>query len=182
MLLDSAPFIRLNVIGALICRSLPTLIMKTSLLSWLASKVKVAPATEVTNTAFGPVWGLAFDPAGRLYLADQLNNRIRMVDLDGTVRTVAGDGGPTYEQDPACIPDNESFLSRPQGVAVDSAGALYIADTGKNRIRKVAPNGTQTTVPVADTLSSPIGVAVDGAGNLYIADSGNQRLLNIGPS
>jgi uncharacterized protein (TIGR03437 family) len=134
------------------------------------------------NTAFGPVWGLTFDRAGRLYLADPLNNRIRMVDLDGTVRTVAGDGGPTYEQDPTCRPDNESFLSRPQSVAVDSAGALYIADTGKRRIRKVAPDGTQTTVPVADTLSSPVGVAVDGAGNLYIADAGNQRLLKIGPS
>ena len=134
------------------------------------------------NTAFGPVWGLTFDRAGRLYLADQLNNRIRMVDLDGTVRTVAGDGGPTYEQDPACMPDNDSFLSRPQSVAVDSAGALYIADTGKRRIRKVAPDGTQTTVPVADTLSFPIGVAVDGAGNLFIADSGSQRLIEVAPS
>jgi uncharacterized protein (TIGR03437 family) len=151
-------------------------------LAGMGPKLYNGDGLAAVNTAFGPVWGLAFDRAGRVYLADQLNNRIRMVDLDGTVRTVAGDGGPTYEQDPACIPDNESFLSRPQGVAVDSAGALYIADTGKNRIRKVAPDGTQTTVPVADTLNAPIGVAADGAGNLYIADAGNQRLVEIGPS
>jgi uncharacterized protein (TIGR03437 family) len=151
-------------------------------LAGMGPKLYNGDGLAATNTAFGPVWGLAFDRAGRLYLADRLNNRIRMVDLDGTVRTVAGDGGPTYEQDSACIPDNESFLSRPQSVAVDSAGALYIADTGKNRIRKVTPDGTQITVPIASTLSLPIGVAVDGAGNLYVADSGNQRLLKIGPS
>ena len=151
-------------------------------LAGMGPKLFNGDGLAANNTAFGPVWGLAFDRAGRLYLADQVNDRIRMVDLDGTVRTVAGDGGPTYEQDPACIPDSDSFLSRPQSVAVDSAGAVYIADTGKNRIRKVAPDGTQTTVPVADTLSSPIGVAVDRAGNLYIADSGNYRLLKIGPS
>jgi uncharacterized protein (TIGR03437 family) len=151
-------------------------------LAGMGPKLFNGDGLAAANTAFGPVWGLTFDRAGRLYLADPLNNRIRMVDLDGTVRTVAGDGGPTYEQDPACIPDNESFLSRPQSVAVDSAGALYIADTGKRRIRKVAPDGTQTTVPVADTLSLPIGVAVDRAGNLYVADSGNQRLLKVAPS
>jgi uncharacterized protein (TIGR03437 family) len=151
-------------------------------LAGMGPKLYNGDGLAAANTAFGPVWGLAFDRAGRLYLADQLNNRIRRVDLDGTVRTVAGDGGPTYEQDPACIPDSDSFLSRPQSVAVDSAGAVYIADTGKNRIRKVAPDGTQTTAPVADTLNAPIGVAVDGAGNLYIADAGNYRLLKIGPS
>ena len=151
-------------------------------LAGMGPKLYNGDGLAAANTAFGPVWGLTFDRAGRLYLADQLNNRIRMVDLDGTVRTVAGDGGPTYEQDPACTPDSDSFLSRPQSVAVDSAGALYIADTGKNRIRKVASDGTQTTVPVADTLNAPIGVAADRAGNLYIADAGNQRLLEIGPT
>jgi sugar lactone lactonase YvrE len=73
-------------------------------LAGMGPKLYNGDGLAAANTAFGPVWGLTFDRAGRLYLADQLNNRIRMVDLDGTVRTVAGDGGPTYERAPPACP------------------------------------------------------------------------------
>jgi len=123
--------------------------------------------------------GIAFDNTGRLFVADTNNNRIRAIDAAGTVRTVVGDGGPTYDLDPACLPDDDRFLRLPGDVKVDTAGNIYVADTGKNRIRKIAPDGTQTTVAAAAGLNQPSGVAVDATGNLYIADSGNQRVLKV---
>ena len=85
------------------------------------------------NATFAAPAGIAFDRAGSLYVADTGNNRVRAIDATGTVRTIAGDGAATYDQDPACLADNDSFLSNPQAVAVDAAGNVYIADTGKNR-------------------------------------------------
>jgi sugar lactone lactonase YvrE len=71
-------------------------------------------------------------------------------------------------------------LSGPNGAAVDSSGNLYIADTGNNRVVKIAPAGTQTLVSVAPlTLSFPLAVAVDVAGNLYVTDNGNNRVVKI---
>jgi len=123
--------------------------------------------------------GIAFDNTGRLFVADTSNNRIRAIDAAGTVRTVVGDGSPTYDLDPACLPDDDRFLRLPDDVKVDAAGNIYVADTGKNRIRKIAPNGTQTTVAAAAGLNQPSGVAVDITGNLYIADTGNRRVLKV---
>jgi uncharacterized protein (TIGR03437 family) len=122
---------------------------------------------------------LAFDNAGNLYVADTNNNRIRRIDTRGVVETVLGDGGPLYNQDPACLPDQNSFLRNPQGVAVDAAGDIFIADTGKNRVLKVTPGGTQTTI--AGQLSQPQGVFVDRAGNLFITNTGNSALLKLDP-
>jgi uncharacterized protein (TIGR03437 family) len=129
------------------------------------------------SAGFAAPSGIAIDSLGRLYIADTNNNRIRMIDTNGTVTTVAGAGGATYDRNPACIPDNDTLLSYPQAVAVDAAGALYIADTGKNRIRKIAPDGTQSTIAVTSALNKPIGIAVDASGALYIADSLNSRVL-----
>ncbi|HEX5229134.1 MAG TPA: hypothetical protein VFW44_15570 [Bryobacteraceae bacterium] len=134
------------------------------------------PASHAT---FASPNAIAFDKTGRLYVADTGNNRVRRIDTNGTISTVAGDGGPTYDQDPACVPDQNSFLRAPQGVAVDDAGDLFIADTGKNRVLKIAVDGTQTTV--SDQLSGPEGVLVDGAGNLFITDSDHSALVKITP-
>ena len=57
---------------------------------------------------------------------------------DGLIRTIAGDGGPTAVDDPACFAPTDAFLSGPSGVAVDQHGNVLVADTGKNRIRKIA--------------------------------------------
>jgi uncharacterized protein (TIGR03437 family) len=124
--------------------------------------------------------GVTLDSAGRLYIADTANNRIRRVDTDGTVRTIAGEGSPTYDQESACLPDRDDFLRQPQAVALDATGSLYIADTGKDRIRKVTPDGSQSTV--GSGLKQPTGVAVDADGNVFIADTGNQRVLKISQS
>ena len=120
------------------------------------------------------------DSAGNLYIADTGNNRIRKVS-NGVITTVAGNGTAGFSGDNG--PATSAQLYDPAGVAVDSAGNLYIADTGNNRIRKVS-NGVITTVAGNGTagfsgdggpatsaqLNDPQGVAVDSAGNLYIAD------------
>ena len=138
-------------------------------------------------------YGVAVDGAGNLYIADISNHRIRKVDSVGTITTVAGTGEGGFSGDGGAA--TEAQLDSPIGVAVDSAGNLYIADTLNKRVRKVDSTGTITTVAgtgeggfsgdggaaVQAQLSSPAGVAVDGAGNLYIADQDNHRVRLLTP-
>jgi YD repeat-containing protein len=138
--------------------------------------------------------GVALDSAGHLYIGDLENHRIRRVDPGGVISTVAGDGTAGFGGDGG--PATSAQLHDPAGVAVDSVGALYIADTDNNRIRKVTAGGTITTVAgngtadftgdggpaTAAALNYPTGVALDSAGSLYIADRDNNRIRKIGPS
>ena len=126
--------------------------------------------------------GLAMDRAGNLYIADGNNQRIRKVDTAGIIRTVAGNGTPGFGGDGG--PATSAMLQYPEGIAVDSAGNLYIADASNNRIRKVDTNGIITTVagngnvvvagdggPATQAaFGQPTGVAVDTLGNLYFDD------------
>ena len=120
---------------------------------------------------YGPS-GVALDSAGNLYIADTSNNRIRKIS-NGVITTVAGGGSVLGDNGPA----TSAQLNGPTGVAVDSAGNLYIADTVSSRVREVS-NGVITTV-ATDWLANPLGVAVDSAGDLFIADTGNERILKI---
>src|SRR6185437_7943954 len=87
--------------------------------------------------------GLSMDTIGNLYIADASNNRIRRVDTNGIITTVAGNGNAAYEGDGGAATDGA--LNNPLGVVVDSQGNLYIADSGNDRIRKVSTNGIITT-------------------------------------
>ncbi len=135
--------------------------------------------------------GLAFDSAGNLYVADAANNRVRRISPSGTIVTVAGTGVAGYSGDYG--PATSAQLNQPVGVAVDSAGNLYIADTGNNRIRVVLTNGTIAPLAgngnaafegdggpaVLAALHAPEGVAVDAAGNVYIADTKSLRVREV---
>jgi uncharacterized protein (TIGR03437 family) len=154
------------------------------------------PATSARLSFQGPHAGLAVDSAGNLYIADYIDSRIRKVDTSGTITTVAGAnptlglGGFSGDGGPA----TSALLNSPTGVALDSAGNIYIADYGNERIRKVDTSGTITTiagvgaVTGSDTgdggpatsaeIGSPYDVAVDGKGNVYIADSEHVRQIN----
>jgi sugar lactone lactonase YvrE len=111
--------------------------------------------------------GVAVDAAGNLYISDSGNNRIRKVS-SGVITTLAGNGTAGYAGDGG--PASSAEFNLPDGIAVDAAGALYIADRNNSRIRKIA-NGAITTI--AQDLW-PIDVAVDAAGDVYIVDSSNQ--------
>ena len=135
--------------------------------------------------------GLTVDKSGTIYIADGLNHRVRKVS-GGVISTVAGNGTAGFTGDNAAATSAE--LSNPTGVAVDSSGNLYIADSGNNVVRKVA-NGTITTfagnnnsgagysgdgaVATSAQLNNPVGVAVDSAGNVYIADAGNSVIRKV---
>ena len=132
---------------------------------------------------------LAVDLGGNLYIADQ--NRIRKVASNGTIQTVAGDDYLHAIGDGGSATSAELLL--PSSVGLDSAGNLYIADTGTNRVRQVAPSGIiataagtgvalpggEATIATATTLMTPTGVAVDQFGNLLIAETGAPRIRQV---
>lgn len=127
--------------------------------------------------------GIAVDKAGNVYISDLLNNRVRMVTPTGTISTFAGNGVPGFGGDGGAATSAE--LNQPAGLAVDSSGNVYIADSNNAVVRKVTPQGVISTVAgtggtegysgdggaaTKATLMAPLGVALDAAGNLYIAD------------
>jgi len=143
-----------------------------------------------TSSQLNDPLGVAVDAAGNVYIADSYNARIREVS-EGVIATVAGNGSPygfSGDGDPA----TSAQLNSPAGVAVDSVGDVYIADTANNRIRKVS-NGVITTVAgngiagfsgdngpaTSAELNLPSGIAVDSAGNLYIYDTYNSRIRKV---
>ena len=143
-----------------------------------------------TNAQLDSPEAVAVDRWGNLYIADRGNHRVRRVDVAGVITTSAGTGEPRYSGDGGSA-TNASFRA-PSGVAVDSSGNLYIADSPHNRVRKVDAAGVITTVagtgqrgysgdggPAASAqLASPVRVAVDGSGNLYIVDSERVRKVD----
>ena len=137
--------------------------------------------------------GVAVDFAGYLVIADSGNSRIRRVAPNGSIDTFAGNGNSSYFGDG--FRALQASVNHPQGVAVDAAGVVYIADTLNNAVRKVSADGSINTFAgtgpagfagdggpaTRALLSGPTGVAVDGAGNVYIVDAGNQRLRKVAP-
>lgn len=138
--------------------------------------------------------GVTVDNAGNIYIADIGDNRIRKVDTSGTINTVAGNGAKGFSGDGGLAKNASLNLqSAHVGLAVDSAGNLYIPDVANNRIRKVDSSGIITTIVGTGTagftgdggpavnagLNNPTDVALDGQGNLYIADTTNNRVRKV---
>jgi sugar lactone lactonase YvrE len=149
-----------------------------------------ATSAQLNNPA-----GLAVDPAGNLLIADTNNQRVRKVDTAGTITTVAGNGTNGFSGDGGLATSGE--LRGPSGVAVDTAGNLFIADQQNGRIRKVDTAGIITTVAgggsppdglgdggpaTSAQLNGPVRVAVDPAGHLFVADAGNNRIRMVDPA
>ena len=123
--------------------------------------------------------GLATDTAGDVYVAD--GSLIRKISPAGTITTVAGDGGPAgYAGLGDGGPATAATLTGLTGVALDSAGTVYIADTFNNRVRKIGGDGVITTVANLG-VNQPSGLAMDAGGNLYIADSNSGRIRKLSP-
>jgi sugar lactone lactonase YvrE len=134
---------------------------------------------------------LAVDSTGTIYVADSRNHAIRRITPAGDVSTLAGLAGTSGSADGIGSAARFNF---PEGVAVDSAGVVYVADTDNYTIRKITPSGEVTTVAgLADRAGSvdgsgsnarfnlPVGVAVDATGTVYVADSANHTIRKITP-
>jgi hypothetical protein len=154
-----------------------------------------------TSAQLGFPYGVVLDSAGNLYISDYQLERIRVVCVTasgicsgktvGDIYNVAGTGTAGYTGNGGLALSAQ--LTGPRGIALDSAGNLYIADTGNSAIREVLAGGAIVTVAgtgiqgyngdnIAATsaeLYSPMGVTLDAAGNLYIADRDNNRIRRV---
>ncbi|HTR55663.1 MAG TPA: fibronectin type III domain-containing protein [Kofleriaceae bacterium] len=152
-------------------------------------------AAPVAVTAFGgdnfaEPQGLAVDTAGDVYVADYLDNVIRAITPTGIATTLAGTGNDGAVNGPG---STATFLG-PEGVAVDAAGNVYVADTHNHLLRKVTPEGEVSTfagtgdagnangASTAASFQFPEGIAVDASGNVYVADTGNNLIRKVTPA
>ena len=137
-----------------------------------------------------PYFAIA-DGQGNIFVSDSGNHRLRKVDSQGIIRTIAGTGQPGFAGDGG--PAVYAQLRNPRGIHVDSSGTLYIADAGNHRIRMIHPWGTITTLAGTGQsgyngdgglariaqLSNPSGVTTDLFGNVFISDTGNHRVRRV---
>jgi sugar lactone lactonase YvrE len=136
--------------------------------------------------------GIAVDKAGNLFVADSLNCTVRKIDPSGMVTTIAGAPGLGGTTDGT---GSNARFGRLNGVTLDAAGNIYVADTSYHTIRKVSPEGVVTTVAgqpgvaghadgpgAAALFALPFNTAFDAAGNLYVADGGTQTIRKIDAS
>ncbi len=135
--------------------------------------------------------GIVIDGQGRLVIADVLNNKVKRVDANGVITTIAGTGSPGSSGDTG--PATSAKLFNPNDVAIDAQGRVLIADTYNNKIRRIEANNTITTVAgtgfpgydgdnVAATttrLAFPYYVSADSSGRILIADTSNHRIRRV---
>ena len=121
--------------------------------------------------------GVAFTRGGVLLVADALNNRIRAIAPDGTIRTVAGTGARGFSGDGG--PATAAKLSAPRGVGAAPGGAYLIPDTDNDRVRLVRPDGTIVTVGPGAGLDRPFAAVAAAGGAILIADTGNDRIRRV---
>ncbi|WP_158590442.1 NHL repeat-containing protein [Noviherbaspirillum cavernae] len=133
--------------------------------------------------------GIALDAGGNLYVADTDNHLVRKITAAGSVTTLAGSAGTAGSADGI---GTAALFSSPQGIAVDGAGNVYVADTNNHAIRKIAPNGVVTTLAgiggsagfadgagAAARFDYPQSIALDAAGNLFVADTVNEAVRKV---
>ncbi len=149
--------------------------------------------TAATSAGLYRPLGVVTDASGNVYIADSFDHRIRKVSTDSTITTIAGTGTAGFSGDGG--PATSADINVPLGLTIDSAGNLYFADSVNHRIRKVAIDGTISTVAGIGTagfsgdggaaikaqLNRPWDVKVDASGDLFIADYNNNRIRMVTP-
>jgi sugar lactone lactonase YvrE len=166
------------------------LLLLLSLAATLSAPAQTPSISALTVPLVLPS-AIVFDPTGNLYFADTGNHIIRKIDPTGNITTVAGTGTQGFSGDAG--PATSATLDSPQGLALDTANNLYIADTHNHRIRKLnLTTGTLTTIAgttpgfsgdmasaISAQLNLPTALALDASNNLYLADTGNHRIRKI---
>ena len=145
-----------------------------------------------TKAMLSTVADVKLDSAGNLYISDYNNQRIRRVDTGGIITTIAGTGQTGFFGDGG--PATAAQFNGLSELAIDSTGAILVADTDNNRIRRIVPGGAIGTIAgqtlsIGDggpstlaRLTAPGNTAIDAAGNLYIADTGENRIRMVTPA
>jgi len=161
------------------------------LVTTLAGSAGHSGSSDGTGNAarFNSPSGITVDSSGNVYVADTGNDTVRMITPMGVVTTLAGSPGVGGGSDGT---GSSANFSSPVGLAIDSLGNIYVADSGNNTIRKLASGGVVTTLAgtagavgstdgkvAGATFNSPSAVAVDSSGNIYIADTGNDTIRKI---
>jgi len=146
-----------------------------------------------TGARLDSIAGIAVDKSGNVFLADSNDHTIHRVSPSGTMSLLAGSSGVEGNTDGL---GSAARFRNPQGLATDSDGNVYVADSGNNMIRKISPSGSVSTlagatywplVGMADgagtvaQFRNPTSVATDSVGNIYVADSGNFTVRKISP-
>jgi sugar lactone lactonase YvrE len=142
------------------------------------------------TASFDEPQGIAVDASGNVYVTTY-NNTIRKVTPEGVATTLAGTVGKSGHADGT---GTAASFNWPQGIAMDTSGNVYVADTFNDTIRKITPGGVVTTLAgtagttgyadgtgTAALFSFPRGISVDASGNLYVADTGNNEIRKITP-
>ena len=163
-------------------------VTSSGVVTTLAGLAGSSGSTDGTGSAarFGQPIGASVDTAGNVFVADTYNDTIRKVTSVGVVTTLAGSAGSSGSTDGT---GSAARFSLPYGVAVDTAGNVFVADNANHTIRKITSAGVVTTLAglagsngstdgtgSAARFSSPLGVAVDTAGNVFVADSSNDTI------
>jgi uncharacterized protein (TIGR03437 family) len=162
----------------------------------IAGSGSVGDQGPALNAILRQAEGISTDLNGNIFIADAMAHRVREITPSGIIRTIAGNGSPGFSGDGG--PASQAQLNAPYGVLADVRGNLFIADLGNSRVRRIAPDGTISTVAgggkapaggvnegspaTAVALQAPRNLAMDSAGNLYISDFSGQRVFRLDAS
>ena len=169
-------------------------ITQAGVVTTFAGLADTSGTTDGTGSAarFSNPWSVAVDSGGTVYVADTGNFTIRKITPDGVVTTLAGLAGASGSTDGT---GSAARFGSPSGVAVDSSGLVYVADTFNQTIRRIGPGGVVTTLAGSPGLTgstdgagsvarfnTPRALAVDGSGTVYIADTNNHTIRSMTPA